>query len=113
MKKTWYALFTVRQDDSAAATFVPVLYALALLIFSIFLTSCGGAGSGGGGKVPSSKTDERPVLNTVLTSVSTAAPGSDCPEGGIRVDTGADDNGNGVLEPAEADSTQYACKERQ
>jgi len=117
MKKRWPALFTVRQDDSAAVTFVPVLYALALLIFSIFIISCGGAGNGngnvngGGGKMPSSKTGERSVLTAVLTAVRTVAPGSDCPDGGIRVDAGTDDNGNGVLDPAEAGSTQYACND--
>ncbi len=101
----------MRQDDSAAVTFVPALYALVLLIFLVFVISCGGAGSGGGGKMPSSKTDERSVLTAVLTAVRATAPDSVCPNGGIRVDAGTDDNGNGVLDPAETNSTQNVCND--
>ncbi len=41
---------------------------------------------------------------------TTAEPaGGNCPAGGTRIDSGTDDNGNGVLDPDEIDSTSYVC----
>ena len=41
---------------------------------------------------------------------STEEPaGENCRGGGTRVDSGVDDNGNGVLEPEEIDATTYVC----
>jgi hypothetical protein len=37
------------------------------------------------------------------------APGSNCPEGGQRVDFGVDDNNNGVLDGAEIDGSTFVC----
>jgi hypothetical protein len=36
-------------------------------------------------------------------------PGANCASGGTAIATGADDNGNGVLDPSEVTSTQYVC----
>ena len=41
--------------------------------------------------------------------VTSEAPGSNCPTGGSRIDAGLDADGNGVLDPSEATSTQYVC----
>jgi hypothetical protein len=37
-------------------------------------------------------------------------PGVHCVDGGVVIQNGLDDNGNGTLEPAEVDQTQYICK---
>jgi hypothetical protein len=45
----------------------------------------------------------------VLIDVTPEPPGAHCPAGGHRVDTGVDDDGDGVLDPAEISSTAYVC----
>ena len=45
----------------------------------------------------------------VLIDVTPEPPGAHCPAGGHRVDTGVDDDGDGVLDPAEVSSTAYVC----
>ena len=45
-----------------------------------------------------------------LVSTVTLQPGHpDCYEGGVMIDVGTDDNGNGMLDPNEIDSTEYIC----
>lgn len=47
-----------------------------------------------------------------LTSLSTSTPepaGVNCANGGTKLQFGLDDDGNGVLDPAEVDSSAYAC----
>ena len=44
-----------------------------------------------------------------LVSVSTEPAGTNCPSGGKLIETGQDDNNNGILDPAEVDSTDYVC----
>jgi hypothetical protein len=41
--------------------------------------------------------------------LASEAPGSNCPTGGSRIDAGLDADGNGVLDPSAATSTQYVC----
>ena len=41
--------------------------------------------------------------------VTSEAAGSNCLTGGSRIDAGLDTDGNGVLDPSEAASTQYVC----
>lgn len=77
------------------------------LFFVFTLSSCGGGGGGGeagggSGSVPTGNP-------SVLAKVSAPAPPSECPTGGIAVDTGIDDNKNGLLDPGEIDLTQYVC----
>jgi hypothetical protein len=50
-----------------------------------------------------------PNENSFLTAVRNFAPISVCPTGGISVDAGVDNNGNGVLDTAEVTSTQFVC----
>jgi len=61
--------------------------------------SCSG-GEGGG-----------PVAQNPSVAVSTSAfgPNQTCPNGGINVQSGIDDNGDGVLDPAEVDVVQEVC----
>ncbi len=47
-----------------------------------------------------------------LTSLINQVPveaGDDCANGGARVDSGIDDNGNGVLDEDEVDATEFVC----
>lgn len=47
--------------------------------------------------------------NQELVLVTAIPPGSHCAAGGQQIDTGFDDNRNGVLDPSEVISTTYAC----
>ncbi len=47
------------------------------------------------------------VASLVNTSIVT--PGAQCAGGGVRIDTGLDDNVNGVLDPSEITATNYVC----
>jgi hypothetical protein len=44
-----------------------------------------------------------------LIRLNTEPAGTNCPEGGQRIDTGVDDDGDGTLDPGEVDSTSYVC----
>ena len=44
-----------------------------------------------------------------LVSTTTETAGSNCANGGIRIDVGVDDNDNGVLDSSEIDQTTYIC----
>jgi 2',3'-cyclic-nucleotide 2'-phosphodiesterase (5'-nucleotidase family) len=47
-------------------------------------------------------------LNSAILS-EVIPPGNDCEAGGIRISTGIDANGNGVLDPEEVDNTTDVC----
>ena len=72
------------------------------LLSVVILAGCGG----GGGGTTGGDTTGAP---SVVTKASSAVSATICPTGGIQVDAGIDDNKNGVLDPAEVDSTQYVC----
>ena len=44
-----------------------------------------------------------------LARTTTEAPGSNCPNGGLRLDMGLDTNFNEVLDDDEISSTEYVC----
>jgi hypothetical protein len=44
-----------------------------------------------------------------LITVTAEPAGSNCASGGLKFDSGQDDNGNGTLETAEIDATSYIC----
>jgi hypothetical protein len=46
---------------------------------------------------------------TTLVTMTLEPLGSRCPTGGLRVDTGLDDDGDGMLAPAEIEATRYVC----
>ena len=56
---------------------------------------------------------EEDIAQQSLVELSEEPPGLNCPEGGTRIDTGIDDNGNGTLESGEIDETSYACNGEQ
>jgi hypothetical protein len=52
------------------------------------------------------------LANLVTVSPEPAATSVNCPNvGGARVETGIDDNGNGVLDPAEVDTSNFVCNQ--
>ncbi|HEB76618.1 MAG TPA: hypothetical protein ENJ04_09725, partial [Nitrospirae bacterium] len=46
---------------------------------------------------------------TSLISVSDEAPGANCTNGGIKIETGLDSDRDGLLDPEEVDGTAYVC----
>ncbi len=64
----------------------------------------GPAGAGGGAD-GTDGTDGMSAL--AITSVESA--GTNCADGGLKIEVGVDDNGNGVLEASEVEHTQYIC----
>ncbi|NOY39161.1 MAG: Ig-like domain-containing protein, partial [Nitrospirae bacterium] len=73
------------------------LYVIALLLVFIF-SGCGKPGDN------TTVTDR-----SVAVKTSEVAPGDECPNGGIAIDTGIDENGNGILDPSEVNNTQIVC----
>ncbi|MEO1172909.1 MAG: hypothetical protein AAFX94_12800, partial [Myxococcota bacterium] len=53
--------------------------------------------------------EDSPSTPIALTSVENVTAGSECPSGGVRVNAGGDDNGNGSLDPVEVDSSAVVC----
>jgi subtilisin family serine protease len=52
------------------------------------------------------------VVANALVKQTPELPGTHCPTGGVKIETGIDDNGNGVLDygpPTEVDQTSYVC----
>lgn len=67
------------------------------------------SGSTGEDGTAGSDGSEGSAASSTLITTSDEPAGDNCPEGGTRVDVGADDDGDGVLEPEEVDSTSYVC----
>jgi hypothetical protein len=44
-----------------------------------------------------------------VSGVAEEPAGANCPAGGLKLTSGADDNGNGVLEGSEIETTKYVC----
>ena len=61
---------------------------------------------GANGKNATNGTDGLSAL-AVTTYLGTG--GANCPDGGVQMDVGVDDNGNGVLDSSEIDQTTYIC----
>lgn len=84
-----------------------VLCRLGAFMLTGMLMACGG-GSGGG----ESQTAERSSTERFAVAAATQViPDGDvdCPNGGVLVETGIDENGNGVLDPEEVDDTHKVC----
>ena len=45
----------------------------------------------------------------VTTTLSAGSSNSNCPDGGVQIDVGVDDNDNGILDSIEIDQTTYIC----
>ena len=64
-----------------------------LVSLTLLLAACGGGGS--------SIDDFGTTSSSTVYSATAMAPSANCPNGGIQVDSGIDENGNGVLDPGE------------
>ncbi len=72
--------------------------------FLWLLSGCGSSGGGTG--------EEQSVRQAVSTAARTTplpAGDADCPQGGVLVKTGIDENGNGLLDDSEVDAEQKVC----
>ena len=74
---------------------------LLLAAFSLTMTACGG------GAESTSAADDG--IASTVASAKIIAPGSQCPNGGIQVDSGIDENDNGLLDDSEIDSSEVLC----
>src|SRR3990172_4303152 len=79
-----------------------LLLILSLIVPVLFLGCSGDDGSAGAAGAAGSST---------LAAVTTEPAGANCANGGQKMTTGVDDNRNGILDPAEVDSTQYVCND--
>jgi hypothetical protein len=76
-----------------------------MLLLMLTLTGCfgGGSSSGGGGGGGGAN-------HSVAARTAAIDPGDvDCPSGGVLVETGIDENGNGLLDTAEVDKSEKVC----
>jgi len=81
-------------------TLVSITRPLILAPVFVLLSSCGGGGDNAPEAFASSSAARTSLLQT---------NDSDCPDGGILVETGIDENGNGVLDNSEVDSKEKVC----
>ena len=49
-------------------------------------------------------------LNSLVVQTTLATDDQNCALGGVQIDSGVDDNGNGTLEAGEVDSTSFVCQ---
>lgn len=74
-------------------------------LFAVLLVACGGGGGGGGDDSGSGNGSNSSAVSAKVV----IPPGPECPAGGIRVDSGIDENGNGVLDDSEIDTSEIVC----
>lgn len=85
------------------ASFSLIIRSLFLLFVGLGLAACGG----GGGSSPTATAGTNP---SVAARTSVIAPGdATCPNGGVLVKTGIDENSNGVLDANEVDASEKVC----
>jgi len=77
------------------------ILSIVLVVFVEFSLSC--ASSKG------DESDKSAGYFSVVASTNDTVSEAICEFGGIQVDTGIDENGNGVLDSDEVDNTQYVC----
>ncbi len=75
-----------------------------IMLLSLFLSGCGGGES-------QAAAENQTAGRFAAAAATQVIPEGDldCPEGGILVETGIDENGNGVLDPSEVDDTHKVC----
>jgi hypothetical protein len=70
------------------------------LSFALLLSACNDGGSGTAVTTRSSG---------MLVATTVEAAGANCADRGVKISSGADTNGNGILETSEVTNVQYAC----
>lgn len=72
-----------------------------LLSLALMLSACNDSGSATEVTTRSSA--------SMLVATTVEAAGANCAAGGVKISSGADTNGNGILETSEVTNVQYAC----
>ncbi len=81
-----------------------------ILIFGLLLPLLGACSGGGGGNGGDNLVaDNGPAPSTAARTRQLMSNDPDCPNGGIEVQTGIDENKNGLLDDNEVDNTQKVC----
>ncbi len=84
-----------------------LFHAVRLPVVTIAFLGLAACSGGGGSAVAPPPAGGDP---SVAARTSTIAPGdADCPAGGVLVETGIDENANGVLDDAEVDTSEKVC----
>ena len=76
-----------------------------LLVFALSLAACGGD-DGRDGQDGAAGADG---LNSLLQQTALPSGDSNCPTGGLRLDSGVDENSDGALSSWEIDQTSFVC----
>lgn len=74
------------------------------ILFIVFLSACSG-----GGQSEEQGSDSPRKASVAVSRSALAANDPECPNGGIQIDTGIDENLNGVLDVEEVDKTEKVC----
>lgn len=90
----------IQRINSGKVFFYFIVIMIAPLVLSLY--SCGG-----GGGTTQNPPSGNPSVAARTKSLPSGSP--QCPTGGITVETGIDQNGNGVLDTYEVNDTQYVC----
>ena len=78
-----------------------VFYNVLVFAVTLGLTACSGGGGG---------SQQSPANSSSMAKTSVIATGDiDCPNGGILVESGIDDNANSILDASEVDSSEKVC----
>ena len=82
-----------------------------LLLSTTFLVACGGGGGSSSTPVatPPPPPPPPPPPTTLTATVQLPAGDPNCFRGGTRTDTGPDNNGNGVLDAGEVETSSFSC----
>jgi alkaline phosphatase len=83
------------------------LSAIALAILG--LTSCSDGDNGVNGVNGNNGTDGTNGLNSLVVQTVLAIGDTNCPNSGVKIDSGLDSDANGNLETAEITATEYVC----
>lgn len=75
---------------------------------SLTLAGCGGGGDGAAGATVTASVPG-PVGGSVLVATMAEPAGANCAAGGVRIKSGLDTNGNGVLDDGEVKDAVFAC----
>jgi len=95
--------FTPQKSKIKAFLFKPVQM-LTVFALAFTLTACGGSKTDTGSSSGNTNTG-----NPSVAVNASPYTGSVCPNGGITVETGIDENSNGILDTGEVDETQIIC----
>lgn len=85
---------------------------LVLSCLALLIVGCGGGGGGSdvvGVSNPAPPEGQVGRSSVAIKSVTLGQDDPECPNGGITVESGIDDNGNGILDADEVDVTKKVC----